>query len=296
MLANRSSLLGLGVFFVSVCAVAACSSSNDGTPSDGTPDAGKDSTSSGPDSGVSDSGNGGSDTGSAADSGQEEDTSTGPVPDSSVADSAIPFPDASVVDAADAGPYPGCDGWGPFTSINVFDQWVWSGWQPNGQIGLTPDSCNLGDPLRPWEQVTTPPGAVGKCFVQHIDLEAQQNGWGAVAWYHWNPGDEGYPDQGQRIGNPKLLSICSAKSISFQVRTDVDGLVMQFASGDPGFEAASGPVTLTANEWKQVTMTYTGWVQLPVARGFYWVVDYKQQALQGKTSFNFYLDDAKILP
>jgi hypothetical protein len=37
-------------------------------------------------------------------------------------------------------------------------------------------------------------------------------------------------------------------------------------------------------------------VQLPVSRGFYWVVDYNQPALQGKTTFNFYLDDAKILP
>jgi hypothetical protein len=93
-----------------------------------------------------------------------------------------------------------------------------------------------------------------------------------------------------------LLSICSAKSVSFQVQTDTDGLVISFAAGDPGYEATSGPVTLTANVWKQVTMTFSGWVQLPVARGFYWAVDYNQPALKGKTAFNFYFDDGKVLP
>jgi hypothetical protein len=163
-------------------------------------------------------------------------------------------------------------------------------------IGLVPDKCNMGDPLRPWQTVTPPAGAVGQCIVQHINLQAQTNGWGAVAWFHWNPGDEGYPDEGQRIATPDLLSICSAKSVAFQVMTDTDGLEITFAAGDPSYAASSGTVTLSANVWKKVTMDFTGWVQVPVQRGFYWAVNYKQAALTGKTSFNFYLDDAQVLP
>jgi len=249
------------------------------------------------DSAATDSGGGAAtDSAAAADTGYVSDTGPGSLTDTGVADVGIGFPDTGTGGTSDAGPFPGCSGWGPFTQVLLFDQWVWSGWEPNAMIGLTPDTCNLGDPLRPWETVTPPAGAVGKCLVQHIDLQTQTNGWGAVAWYHWNPGDEGYPDQGQRIQNPDLLSICSAKTVSFQVMSDTDGLVISFAAGDPAYQATSGPVTLTAHVWKQVTMTFSGWVQLPVARGFYWVINYEQAALQGKTAFNFYFDDGKVLP
>jgi hypothetical protein len=290
---------------LAVCTALACGTSSNGSASSATTGGstgGGQTTSSG---GTSDSGNTepSTDATPGTDTGTAEDTGAGSATDTGVVDVGTTGPGVGVVDAGtggtvgEAGPFPGCSGWGSFTKVLIFDQWVWSGWQPSAAIGLTPDTCNLGDPLRPWETVTLPAGSPeGKCFVQHIDLATQMTGWGAVAWYHWNPGDEGYPDQGQRIKNPNLLSICSAKTVSFQVSTDVDGLVISFAAGDPSYEATSGDITLTANVWKQVTMTFSGWVQVPVARGFYWNVGYSQSALQGKTAFNFYLTDAKILP
>jgi hypothetical protein len=132
--------------------------------------------------------------------------------------------------------------------------------------------------------------------VQHIDLISQTTGWGAVAWYHYKPGDEGYPNHGERVANPNLLSICSATTVSFQTMTDTEGLVIGFAAGDPSYGATSGDITLKANVWTRVTMKFSGWVQVPVVRGFYWIVGYGQAALQGKSSFNFYLDDARVLP
>ena len=75
--------------------------------------------------------------------------------------------------------------------------------------------------------------------------------------------------------------------------TDTDGLVINFAAGDESYQATA-QVTLKANTWTQVPMTYTGYVQVPVVRGFYWVVNYEQAALQGKSAFTFYLDDGKV--
>ena len=154
MFANRDSLLGVGVLFLCVFAASACSPLADGAPANGASDGGNDASSNGTTDGgeTSDSAGGGNDTGIGADSGQDEDTGSGNVSDADTGDVTPGFPDTGTADAgSDAGPFPGCGTFGTFAPVLLFDQWVWSGWEPSAKIGLTPDTCNLGDPLRPWD-------------------------------------------------------------------------------------------------------------------------------------------------
>jgi hypothetical protein len=195
----------------------------------------------------------------------------------------------------DAGPNPGCNLNGTFPGLNFINTaFVASQYQPDGSIPFKQSACN--DAANPFSTVTRDPGATGNCFAGQIDVVAARAtlSWVAVAWLHYDANyNKGYPDPYpiDPSKNPGTDSICLATKVVIKAKSSVDNLAVTFAAGDPGWEGVANMVTLKKDSWTEITIPLSGWVQLPIMRGFYFYVGMIQSALDNVTDpIEFFID------
>jgi hypothetical protein len=195
----------------------------------------------------------------------------------------------------DAGPNPGCNLSGTFPGLNFINTaFVASQYQPDGNIPFKQSACN--DAANPFSTVTREAGATGSCFAGQIDVTAAKAlfTWVAVGWLHYDANyNKGYPDPYpvDPMKNPGTDSICLAKKVVIKARASVDNLLITFAAGDPGWEGVADMVILKKDTWTEVSIPLSGWVQLPIMRGFYFNVGMVQSALDNVTGpIQFFID------
>jgi hypothetical protein len=79
-------------------------------------------------------------------------------------------------------------------------------------------------------------------------------------------------------------------------KASIDDLLVSFAAGDATWEGTASNVILKKDTWTEVTMTFTGWPQLPIFRGFYFGIAIDQEALTSVTTpIEFFFDSGKYL-
>jgi hypothetical protein len=194
----------------------------------------------------------------------------------------------------DAGPNPGCNLAGTFPGLAFINtQFVASQYQPDGSIPFKQSACN--DAANPFSTVTREAGATGSCFAGQIDLALRgANSWVAVGWLHFDANyNKGYPDPYpiDPMKNPGADLICLAHKVVIKAKSNIDNLAVTFAAGDPGWEGTAEGIMLKKDTWTEVTIPFTGWVQLPIMRGFYFYVGLIQPALDNVTgTVEFFVD------
>jgi hypothetical protein len=195
----------------------------------------------------------------------------------------------------DAGPSPGCNLSGTFNGLDFINTaFVASQYQPDGSIPFKQSACN--DAANPFSSVTREVGATGNCFAGQIDVTVARTAlsWIAVGWLHYDANyNKGYPDPYpiDPMKNPGADAICLAKKVVIRAKASVDNLLVTFAAGDPGWEGVADMVALKKDTWTEITMPFTGWVQLPIMRGFYFNIGVIQPALDNVSgTIEFFVD------
>jgi hypothetical protein len=203
---------------------------------------------------------------------------------------------AGSVVTIDAGPNPGCDLNGTFPGLDFINTaFVASQYQPDGSIPFKQSACN--DAANSFSTIAREAAATGNCFAGEIDVPAAHAaavGWVAVAWLHYDANyNKGYPDPYpiDPAKNAGSDAICLASKVVIKARASVDNLLVTFAAGDPAWAGVAEMVTLKSDTWTEITMPLTGWVELPIMRGFYFYVPMIQAALDNVTGpIQFFVD------
>jgi hypothetical protein len=201
--------------------------------------------------------------------------------------------------SVDAGPNAGCDLNGTFAGLNFINTaFVASQYQPSGGIPFKQSACN--DATKPFSTVTREGGATGACFAGQVDVAAARTGafpWVAVAWLHYDAAyNKGYPDPypidpAKNAGDD---AICLAKKVVVRAKASIDNLGITFAAGDAGWEGTVD-VLLKKDSWTEVTIPLSGWVQLPIMRGFYFNIGIIGQDVLSNVNgpVEFFVDSGK---